>query len=256
MKSKISVKNYISDPYSSHCATASSPAFIRPVWSCPKRSSHKEFGLSRTPYREAIRKLEDMKLVTVVPRFGTYVREIALSEIMCAYEVRLRVETMAAELAAKRRTEEELLEFATVIHDIKHWKVEEDPRLGGTLDASLHDLVCKASRNSVLSETVKSLRLVCARIWTSSWIESYDFQKLVAHWADIYEAMKDRDGARASAGIAAHIQDSIDMIKENLFKFEVRVSEFTDYFSRAVTRIKRSREERRRHVLFHLLHVA
>jgi DNA-binding GntR family transcriptional regulator len=220
MNSKISVKNYISDSLFVALRDRIVSGIYPPGVVLSEKELTQEFGLSRTPYREAIRKLEDMKLVTVVPRFGTYVREIALSEIMCAYEVRLRVETMAAELATKRRTEEELLEFATVIRDIKHWKVEEDPRLGGTLDASLHDLVCKASRNSVLSETVKSLRLVCARIWTSSWIESYDFQKLVAHWADIYEAMKDRDGARASAGIAAHIQDSIDMIKENLFKFE------------------------------------
>jgi DNA-binding GntR family transcriptional regulator len=220
MKSKISVKNYISDPMFVALRDRIVSGVYPPGVVLSEKELTQEFGVSRTPYREAIRKLEDMKLVTVVPRFGTYVREIALSEVLCAYEVRLRVETMAAELAAKRRIEEELSEFATIIHDIKHWKVEEDPRLGGTLDASLHDLICKASRNSVLAETVNNLRLICARIWTSSWIESYDFQKLVAHWADIYEALKERDGVRASAGIAAHIQDSIDLMKENLFKFE------------------------------------
>jgi DNA-binding GntR family transcriptional regulator len=220
MKSNISVKNYISDPLFVALRDRIVSGAYPPGVVLSEKELTQEFGVSRTPYREAIRKLEDMNLVTVVPRFGTYVREIALSEIMNAYEVRLRVETMAAELAAKRRTEEELAEFAAVICDIKHWKVEEDPRLGGTLDASLHDLICRASRNSVLVETVNSLRLVCARIWTSSWIESYDFQKLVYHWADIYEALKERDGVRASAGIAAHIQDSIDLMKENLFKFE------------------------------------
>ena len=179
-----------------------------------------EFKVSRTPYREAIRKLEDMKLVTVVPRFGTYVREIALSEIMNAYEVRLRVETMAVELAAKRRTEEELLEFEAIIEEIRDWKVEDNPRLGGSLDESLHDLVCKASRNTVLAETVNNLRRVCARIWTSSWIESYDFQKLSSHWVDIYEALKNQDGSRASTVMAAHLQDSIELMKVNLFRFE------------------------------------
>jgi DNA-binding GntR family transcriptional regulator len=161
-----------------------------------------------------------MKLVTVVPRFGTYVREIALSEIMNAYEVRLRVETMAVELAAKRRTEADLAEFDAMIQEIRKWKVEDNPRLGGSLDESLHDLVCKASRNTILAETVNNLRRVCARIWTSAWIESYDFQKLIAHWVDIYEALKDRDSSRASTAMAAHIQDSIDLMKENLFKVE------------------------------------
>ncbi|MGE5258256.1 MAG: FCD domain-containing protein, partial [Hyphomicrobiales bacterium] len=85
---------------------------------------------------------------------------------------------------------------------------------------SLHDLVCRASQNSILGETVNSLRLVCARVWTSSWIESYNFQKLVRHWIDIYEALKERDASRASAAIAAHIQDSIDLMKENLFRVD------------------------------------
>jgi DNA-binding GntR family transcriptional regulator len=220
MNSSISSKSYISDPLFIALRDRIVSGVYPPGAVLSEKALTKEFAVSRTPYREAIRKLEDMKLVTVVPRFGTYVREIALSEILNAYEVRLRVETMAVELAAKRRTEEDLAEFETVIHEIKRWKVEENPRLGGSLDASLHDLVCKASQNSILGETVNSLRLVCARVWTSSWIESYDFQKLVCHWVDIYEALKERDAARASAGIAAHIQDSIDLMKENLFKFD------------------------------------
>jgi DNA-binding GntR family transcriptional regulator len=220
MKSRISVKSYSSDPLFVALRDRIVSGAYPPGVILSEKELTEEFGVSRTPYREAIRKLEDMKLVTVVPRFGTYVREIALSEIMCAYEVRLRVETMAVELAARRRTEEELTEMAAVIQKIKQWKARQDPRLGGTLDASLHDLVCRASRNSILVETVNNLRLVCARIWTSSWIESYDFRQLVLHWADIYAALKDRDAARASAGIAAHIQDSIDLMKENLFRVD------------------------------------
>ena len=220
MKSTISKKFYISDPLFLALRDRIVSGSYPPGTILSEKELTREFKVSRTPYREAIRKLEDMKLVTVVPRFGTYVREIALSEIMNAYEVRLRVETMAVEWAAKRRTEVDLAEFDTMIQEIRKWKVEDNPRLGGRLDASLHDLVCKASRNTILAETVNNLRRVCARIWTSSWVESYDFQKLIAHWADIYEAVKDRDSIRASAAMAAHIQDSIDLMKENLFKVE------------------------------------
>lgn len=220
MKSTISTKFYISDPLFVALRDRIVSGSYPPGTVLSERELTKEFSVSRTPYREAIRKLEDMKLVTVVPRFGTYVREIALSEIMNAYEVRLRVETMAVELAARRRTDEDLAEFEIIIQEIKKWKVEDNPRLGGSLDASLHDLVCKSSRNTVLAETVNNLRLICARVWTSSWIESYDFQKLVCHWVDIYEALKERDAARASAAIAAHIQDSIDLMKENLFRVD------------------------------------
>ncbi len=219
MKSIDSVKSYISDPMFLALRDRIVHGTYPPGTVLSERELTEEFKVSRTPYREAIRKLEDMKLVKVVPRFGTYVREIAISEIMNAYEVRLRVETMAAELAAKRRTEEDLAEFEAIIREIREWKVEDNPRLGGSLDESLHDLVCKSARNTILAETVDNLRRVCARIWTSSWIESYDFKKLVSHWGDIYEALKNRDSGRASAVMEAHLQDSIELMKENLFKF-------------------------------------
>ena len=47
-----------------------------------------EFGVSRTPLREAIRRLEDMKLVNALPRYGTYVTPLDIHEIRCAFEVK------------------------------------------------------------------------------------------------------------------------------------------------------------------------
>jgi len=76
-----------------------------------------EFKVSRTPLREAIRKLEEMKLVTVIPRFGTYVSSIDINEIRCAFEVKIKLEGLAGELAARRITSDKLEEMRRLIGD-------------------------------------------------------------------------------------------------------------------------------------------
>ena len=129
----------------------------------------------------------------------------------------MRLEMMAAELAAKRKTPEQLAELEKMIHRIEIWEIEKEPQLGSELDARFHELICQASQNALLVESVYNLRLVCARIWTSSWRESYNFKKLVTQLTNIYEAVKRGDGEKASTEMGDHIQNSIDLLKSNLF---------------------------------------
>jgi DNA-binding GntR family transcriptional regulator len=215
--STISDRNYSSDPLFNALRDRIISGIYLPGTLLIEKNLTKEFNVSRTPYREAIRKLTDMKLVTVVPRFGTYVREVSITEANDAYEVRMRLEMIAAELAAKRKTPEQLVEFEKMIHKIETWDIEKEPQLGSELDARFHELICKASQNALLVETVYNLRLICARIWTSSWRESYNFKKLVTQLTNIYEAVKGGDAEKASREMGEHIQNSIDLLKSNLF---------------------------------------
>lgn len=176
-----------------------------------------EFKVSRTPYREALKRLESMKLVKVVPRFGTYVSEIDINEILHAYEVRLHLEALAANLAAKRRTDVDLEEFRTVIDECRQLCQSDNPVNGGNADESLHNLLCALSKNPILSDTVYNLRLNCARIWTTSFWKKYNYEQLFAHWESVFEAIKDHNGERAAKEVAAHLQESIDEIKYNIF---------------------------------------
>ena len=64
-----------------------------------------EMGVSRTPVREAIRKLEKEGLVTIEPRRGAYASDISAKEMVDVLEVRQDLEGMAAGLAAQKITE-------------------------------------------------------------------------------------------------------------------------------------------------------
>jgi DNA-binding GntR family transcriptional regulator len=67
-----------------------------------------EMGVSRTPVREAIRKLELEGLVLMVPRKGAYVAGLSLKDVADVFEIRRALEGLASELAADRITDEEL----------------------------------------------------------------------------------------------------------------------------------------------------
>ena len=66
-----------------------------------------ELGVSRTPVREAIRKLELEGFVIMVPRKGAYVSDISIKDITDVFEIRRALEGLAVELAARRMTEDE-----------------------------------------------------------------------------------------------------------------------------------------------------
>ena len=70
-----------------------------------------EMGVSRTPVREAIRKLEMEGFVVMIPRRGTYVSNMSIRDINDVYEIRISLDTLAAGLAAERISDEELLKW-------------------------------------------------------------------------------------------------------------------------------------------------
>ena len=65
-------------------------------------------GISRTPVREAIRKLELEGFVVMIPRRGTYVADISIKDINEVYEIRTSLDVLAAGLAAERINDDEL----------------------------------------------------------------------------------------------------------------------------------------------------
>ena len=67
-----------------------------------------DLGVSRTPVREAIRKLEKEALVVIEPRRGAYVSDVSVKEMVDTLVVREDLEALAASLTAKRITKEEL----------------------------------------------------------------------------------------------------------------------------------------------------
>lgn len=166
-----------------------------------------EMGVSRTPVREAIRKLELEGFVVMIPRKGAYVASLTLKDIADLFEVRAALEGMAAGLAAERITEEELesLERAIAEGSRAH---DDDISAYVDLDTTFHDIIYQASRNSQLEQIITHLREQIQRFRMTSLSQPGRIKLYVDEHKKIVEAISARDIKSARSLAREHIENA------------------------------------------------
>lgn len=113
-------------------------------------------GVSRTPVREAIRKLELEGLIIMLPRKGAYVADLSVKDLTEVMEIRASLEGLAAGLASIRIDAAEIEELE--IYALKfHKSIEEDVDVIILRDFEFHDAIFKASRNERLIQLNNNL---------------------------------------------------------------------------------------------------
>ncbi len=117
-----------------------------------------EMGVSRTPVREAIRKLEMEGFVVMIPRRGTYVSNMSIKDIYEVYEIRTSLDILAAGLAAERINDDELEELQRLLVQVGHAIDSGDREKVLEADIAFHDVLYKASRNERLRNIINNLR--------------------------------------------------------------------------------------------------
>jgi GntR family transcriptional regulator, rspAB operon transcriptional repressor len=174
------------------------------------------FKVSRTPLREAFRRLEDMKLITVIPRYGTYVSQIDINEIRCAFEVKIKLEGLAGSVAAKRITGDKLEELQTVIKNAEGPLKENGHRKLIEIDNNFHQIIYQSTQNPILQEILENIHCRCERLWTSALSESIPSPDIIGELKEIYLTLKKRDAEKASLLLENHVRHFIDLIKNQL----------------------------------------
>ncbi len=182
----------------------------------PEKELCQEFKVSRTPVREAIKKLEEMKLVSVIPRFGTYISPVDINEIRSAFEVKIKLEGLAGEVAAKRITHDKLAEMKSLIE-------EADVLLKGgghrhliEIDTRFHEIIYQAAQNPILQEILENLHSRCARLWGSSLSGVIPIPEIIHQLKEIYSALEQRNPRTAGRLMEEHVRYFIDHIKSQL----------------------------------------
>ena len=177
-----------------------------------------EMGVSRTPVREAIRKLELEGFVVMVPRKGAYVAGISLKDIVDIFEVRAALEGMAAGLAAERITEEEMdeLERSLLMINVTG---EDDLAAIVKADAAFHELIYKASRNQRLVQIITHLQEQIQRFRMTSLSQPGRTKIVLDEHKKIVEAISDRNVELAQTLAREHIENA-EQILLNALKGE------------------------------------
>jgi DNA-binding GntR family transcriptional regulator len=124
-----------------------------------------DLELGRTPIREALQRLALENLVVILPRRGTIVADLNMSDLQKIFEIRVDLELLSVRLAAQRATPaqiagmEALFENAdALLHDGDNYQL-----LG--LDHQAHQLLAQAAQNEFLEETLDRLYNHVLRLW-------------------------------------------------------------------------------------------
>lgn len=174
-----------------------------------------ELRVSRTPVREALRKLEAEGLVA---HSGSrlVVRAFSEKDLTELFYVREALEGMAARLAAENATPSEILEIGELLEDMEAVRRRGDIDVLRRLTGEFHQLVCRASHNDRLLQSLQSLLDHVRQIQTSTlYSEGRPAEALKEH-RGLLQAIEARDGDRAENLARAHRRKTLELRKEML----------------------------------------
>jgi len=177
-----------------------------------------EMGVSRTPVREAIRKLELEGFVVMVPRKGAYVAGISTRDITEVFEIRAALESVASGLAAERITEEELEELERLLVKVAECAKKGDVDKVIKYDTDFHDCLYKASRNNRLVQIISNLREQIQRFRKTSLASPGRLKDTLKEHQRIVEAISERNVQLAHDLALEHIESAENSMLEALEK--------------------------------------
>jgi DNA-binding GntR family transcriptional regulator len=172
-------------------------------------------GISNTPVREALGRLEQAELVETLPRRGTFVKRLSAREVQGLYEVRETLEILAVRLAADRAGDDVLrqVEDLARLHAEAVQRGDVDEYLG--YDRDFHDLIARAADNPVLASMLSSL---ADRIHIVRRMDLGRRQDLVSgqQHLEVAQALRVHNGEQACRLMEAHIREHKGRVLELL----------------------------------------
>ena len=166
-----------------------------------------KMGVSRTPIREAIRKLELEGLVTMVPRRGAEVAQITEKSMTDVLEVRRTLDALCAELACERITPQASEALKNACQDFEQSVHTGDSRKIAQADVAFHDIIVQATGNGRLVQLINDLSEQMYRYRFEYIKDGSQHERLVEEHRMIYESILQKDQEMAAAAARTHIDN-------------------------------------------------
>lgn len=166
-----------------------------------------ELGCSRTPVREAIRRLEQEGLATVLPKRGIVVSGFSISDIRAIFEVRMLIEPYAVQTYGEALDEKELQRFLGLFQ--QHWENPNDGRDFYQLDDEFHEFLISGLANEYLHELYGRIQTqnVRLRVMSGQLIASRLDRTMREH-EDIVKVCLEKNWKLAAEKIRWHLECS------------------------------------------------
>lgn len=177
-----------------------------------------KMGVSRTPVREAIRKLELEGLVEMLPRKGAHIADLSVKDIMDVLEVRATLDGLASSLSALRISDEEIKELKHVHNQFINYVEKENLQGSIKKDVEFHDIIYRSSRNDKLIQISNNLREQIQR-FRVIYIKDYSStRELIREHNEIIDAISGRNSDAAMKSAQTHIKKQEEAITRSVKK--------------------------------------
>lgn len=173
-------------------------------------------GLSRTPVREALRRLESDGIVEHRARQGAVVRSLDPGELVALYEMRMVLEGTAARMAAKHGSEAEFDALDALTDQIEAQRAI--PSIGAAINQQFHRGLYSAARNRFLGDAARALNNALILMGPTTFSAPERIDVVVREHRAITDALRAGDGAAAAAAAEAHLQTSLTHRLKGAFK--------------------------------------
>lgn len=179
-----------------------------------------KLGVSRTPIREAIRKLELEGLVLMIPRRGAEVAEITEQNLRDVLEVREALEELSVKLACEHATQAQIEEMKQAAKVFEESLSGDDVTRIAEADVAFHDAINMATDNQKLIQILNNLREQMYRYRMEYLKDRQSHSVLVREHEEILNALCARDAEKALDVTITHIERQRDHILNLLTKKE------------------------------------
>ena len=181
-----------------------------------------EMGVSRTPIREAIRKLEKEGLVTIEPRRGAYASMISTEDMVEILEVRQDLEGLAAYFAADRMTKEQVEELREVSNSYNEAVRQGNMEAMIKHDTRFHHIIVESCRNKILVQMIEQLQELVLRFRYIYYDNFRRAENMPEEHEAIVAAISEGNADKARAAADIHIERLKELvIKEGVHQRHV-----------------------------------
>ena len=166
-----------------------------------------ELGVSRTPIREALRRLEQEHIIEESGK-GSVVIGINEKDLEDIFMIRKSLECQVAALAAKNRTEEQLKQLREALEFQEFYLNKKDPDQIKLMDSRFHETLYKLSGSTAFYDTLVPLHKKIQKYRRASVANSSRAEESVAEHRKIYEAIESQNTALAAKYASEHVENA------------------------------------------------
>lgn len=166
-----------------------------------EQSLSQQLDIGRTPIREALQRLSREGLITILPRKGVLVSDTNPREQLLVLEARREIERLLSRTGARRRTEEQAVQFLTIAKGMDSAAETNDDIAFMRFDRQLNTLVAAAAHNQYATRAMGLLQGMSRRFWYMHYKQAGDLPLCARLHADQARAIAQGDGDGAAKAV-------------------------------------------------------